>query len=754
MRPFYIDDFDPLRAKLERAERNATLMGRVWASVRLRARSAPAAFPWFTPFVAMVARDARDVEAARAAIRNYVGVFESLSYSMGLHFHFWCYAFPHARWALYFQWLDSMGAWDAEEARRLREAFVAFQFVNFFYGVRTKPEPECVDNQTMALCYSNALVGQLFAEGAEPSAMAARMRREGVRRLPPMLGGMPPSGYSGEGSTYMDHVMGPAIPFVTEFLERVEGGDWFNRALGPNGGSAATVVRMIAREWTPAGLTLPWDHYGYSLPTRSCIAYGALRTGDPLYLELLERHASWTHDVSVGWGYDDLVWSLVWWPETQAPPARCAFRSWAAEDVGAALVSDDASLYLMQMWDASAAGCPTRAHVNPNAVVLCAHGSPLTVDGVPAKGCTAFQYDDAWRDLSNMDFNTVRSNFGSGCAGAHSVLIVDGWEAMRATADYEQARMLAFDGAGRSVAADVTAIYRERWPDTIAVRRRSRLCEDRFWLIEDLAAFGREHDVDARWFLRPALLPGEAGVRIETAEGVRLALVPLLGPAACTARTVAGYPDRLDGESVQVDFRQRGARCRWLWLAWPDATRAEAADVSADWQALADPHGRDEFVDSIASLRASALRLPFTMPAFMLAEQPVVRRWWYRRTLRMPAAGPCWLRLPHGMLAPRLWVDGREVDLTPHILRMALLEPEVALETAPGAAIEVVVRVDCGVSQYGANDAGGSGFSGRPALRVRREPEAILDAAWQNGAVVVRTAAREWRVEHRLLEAE
>jgi len=310
--PFYIRDPEALREKLAKAERDGTRMGQVWASVRRRVQAAPpGSFPWFTPFVALVTREPRDIEAARQVIRDYVGTFDQTPYNMGLQFHFWCYALPHARWALYFQWLHSLNAWDPKEAERLGEELIAYQFVNFFYGMRTKPEPECVDNQTMSLCFSNALFGQLFPD----SVLARRMARDGARRLPDMLGGFPPSGYSGEGSTYMDHVVGPCVPYVVELLERIQGGDWFSRRLGPCGGSAEAVVRMIAREWMPSGLTLPWDHYGYSLPTRSCIAYGAHRTGDPVYTELLERHAGWTHDVGVGWGYDDIVWSLIWWPE-------------------------------------------------------------------------------------------------------------------------------------------------------------------------------------------------------------------------------------------------------------------------------------------------------------------------------------------------------------------------------------------------------------------------------------------------------
>lgn len=754
--PFYVDDRDALREKLARAERDGTRMGQVWASLRRRARSAPEQFPWFTPFVALVTGEESDIEAARQAIRHYVGTFDAISYSMGVQFHFWCFAFPHARWSLYFQWLQSMGAWEAEEEARLREALLTFQYDNFFYGMRTKPEPECVDNQTMSLCYSNALLGYLFGRGEHASAMAQRMYEDGMRRLPSMIGGMPAGGYSGEGSTYMDYVVGPCIPFLTEFLERAEGGDWFTRTLPPNGGAPETIVRMIAREWMPNGLLLPWDHYGYSHPVRSCIAYGAHRTHDPLFTELLEQHAGWSHDISIGWGYDDLVWTLIWWPGAQAESSRSAFASWQAPDVGGALVSENADLYLMQMWDHTEPGYPTRAHVNPNAVTLAAYGSPLTTDGVPSKACTAFNFEDTWREISNMNFTPVKTNFGVGCAGAHSVLLVDGWEGMRAYTEYHpQASELEFSGEHQVIAGDVTPLYREHWADVRMMRRRSRLCDERFWLIEDLAAFTQEHDVTARWFFRPQQVATPRGVLLETAEGVRLHLLPLLGPDERTSRSITGYPDRLDGESLQVDFTQRGKECRWLWLAWPEATRAVANDLSDDWQLLADPDGALDVDTARRQLTDSTLRLPFTMPAFMLADLPVARRWWYRKVVLAPTNGPCWLRLPRQMHDPRVWVNGVEIDLAPYRLRMELLAPQIPLpQVNKGCLLQIIVRCDCSTGQYGAENYEGTSFAGHPALLVPTATDGLIDAQYRDGVVTVASETAIWQVEHALMEGE
>ena len=747
--PFYIDDVEALRKKLTDAERGETLMGRVWSSVRRRARNAPNQFPWFTPFAAIVTGDPQDIENARDAVRGYLATLDPQTFGMGLQFHFWCFAFPHARWSLYFQWLAAIGAWDAAEEQQIREALITFQYVNFFMGMRTKPEPECVDNQTMSLCFSNALLGHLFNE----SALARRMQEDGMRRLPSLIGGIPSSGYTGEGSAYMDGVVGPSIPFLVELLERTTGGDWFGKSLPPHGGSAENVCRMIAREWMPNGLLLPWDHYGYSNAVRSCIAYAARRSSDPFYSELLEHHANWAFDQSIGWGFDDLVWSLVWWPEARTQ-TRTAFASWSEPETGATLVSDDAMLYAMQMWDKSEPVYPTRAHVNPNALVLCAYGSPLTTDGVPGKDCAAFQFEDTWREVGYMDLGEKRKfNFGSGCGGAHSVILVDQWEGMRAISDYRQAEQLEFSAAKKTIAADVTPIYRERFDDARCVRRRTRLCGERFWLIEDLVRFEREHLVTARFFLRPNQIETARGIAIETAEGIRFTLVPLVGPDEKTVARIPGYPDRLDGESLQVDFTQRGTECRWLWLAWPEATRKIREDVSNHWQAAPDPDRGLSFEQALERLASTGIDIPLTTPPYLQCDLPVVRCWWFRRKMTVPAGGASWLRLPRGMLNLRFWVNGEPIDISAHTLRMELLEPEIAVPPQwSGQTIEVTLCCDTGYSQYAADGNHSSGFCGKPALLVEQTVSGIDHAEYRDGIVTVRSEPKEWKVSHALME--
>lgn len=749
--PLFLEQLPALREKLARAERDRTRLGQVWSSVRRRSQAAPLAFPWFTPLVALVTQQERDIDAARQTLRNYVSTFDGQAFGMGLQFHFWCFAFPHARWSLYFQWLDAIGAWDPREAQEIREELITFQFANFFYGMRTKPEPECVDNQTMSLCFSNALIGELFGKGPDASKLAARMGVDGLRRLPSMLGGLPPSGYSGEGSTYMDYVVGPCIPYLVELLERTIGGNWFEKPMPPLQGSAANVLKMIAREWIPGGLLWPIDDYGYGMPVRSAIAYAAHRTEEALYVDLLENHADWSHEIGVGWGYDDVPWALIWWPEKTHRSASKTFVSWAEHDFGAVLVSRDSTRYLAQHWDESTPGFPGRAHVNPNAITLSAWGSPLTMDGATAKGCEVFNFDDTWLERTGQDFNTVRMNFGRGCAAAHSVLIVDGHQGMHVKKLKLQAELVSFDEASNTVIGDVTPQYREHWPDTQRVWRRSRLVDEKFWLIEDLAQFTNEHEITARWWLRPEQVQTTHGLAIQTAEGVRLDLIPIVGADAKQVQMIEGYPAKLEFRSVRADFTQRGKIVRWLWAAVPTNTRAVAQELGDAWQAAADQDASWDATIAREKIATHSVMVPFTQPAFMVAELPVVSRWWYRRKVKVQA-GAWWLRLPRNLRQATLWVEGREIDLSGYEQVGQLMQIQVPLHAERAGEVEVLVRTDTGVSQYGLRGEKdtGSSFWGVPAVLVPREPQPV-QAMYQNHEVQVLIGEQIHRVPVALL---
>ncbi len=753
-KPLFLEDTDALRRDLlETDGRRASLFAMLLRSVR----AAPENFAWHAPFAALVTRDPADIDAARRMVRIYMEKLEPMSFCSGLQFHFWCFAFPHAKMALAFQWLCTLGAFEPDEEERIRRRFVEYHFINFFYGLRTKPDPECVDNQVLSLALSAALVGVLFGEGEAPGETARLMRDEGLARLPGLLGAMDPSGYSGEGSSYMDCVNGPAIPLAIELLERTGGETGLlDRPFPPGGARPGDVLRMVARSFMPGGLLLPWDNYGYQFGVRSTLAYGAKKTGEPLFAWLLENACIPTYDIGIGWAYDDLPWMLAWMP-TEPAPADCPL-AWSHDRLGGALVSRDRLRYGALLWDDSTPRIPTRAHVNPAMVLFNGYGVPLSADGSPGPtGVPRFQFDDTWRTLHHFIGTTPASNYGDGCAGAHSVLLVDGKESMRAWSDGPQHGPVDCRPDDGILSADVTPIYRENVPDVRAVARKLQLHGDCFFTLEDLFVAEDSHRVASRFLLRPEWEEAPFGVRIRTPEGVILHLAELLETGGLPGQgvhreTVEGHPAWPDGQSRLVDFVSEGTRIRRLFVAHLACDVSEAIPVTG-FQALAEDGADLPAVRT--ALFESPVRLDLSCPAHMEAGLPVRPTWWYGRRVAM-AGRPAYLELPLGLARPALFLDGVPVDLEPWAISGRLVRPLVPIpeRLRDRADIEVVLRTDVPTSHYDGDGDGTIGLYGGVGLRWAQVPDRMARAEWRDGILAVdTTGGQSFRIPYPLMEA-
>jgi hypothetical protein len=740
--PFLLEDIDALRAGLSGDGACSDRRRDLWNLLRNSARNAPEDFGWFVPFVAVITRDPEDIARARQIVFTYLDKLDPMSFCSGLQFHFWCFAFPHAKMALYAQWLGTIGAFSAAEQERIREQLVAYHFINFYYGMRTKPEPECVDNQTLSLCLSTTIVGRLFSQGDGASRMAEIMLRDGLRRLPSLLADLPTSGYTGEGSSYMDCVNGPAVPLAVEVLERITGeSDLLYQPLGPRGAQPVNVLRMVARSCMPGGLLLPWDNYGYQFGVRSTLAYGARRTREPIFARVLENECIWTYDIGIGWAYDDLVWTLIWWPEDAPSGGGDDGTTWFEPATGGTLMSTDGNCYAMQMWDESEPLIPTRSHVNPNAVLFNGFRTPISADGSPTPEAPhRFQFDDTWRAVDFLAIDTEsRYNYGDGCAGAHSVVLIDDHESMRAHSSYPQIHFSDHDGHGHWIEADVSPIYHENFPDVTQVRRKTQLHLDRIFTIEDTVVEAHDHAVTSRFLFRPSLHQIPRGVRVETPEGVTLQLVELLNDNEIRIESVDNHPYQPDGRSELVDFRVRGREVHRLFVALISRTIAVESEL-AGFRVVPDPTGNLTLTQAREALERTATEVPMRLPAYMETDLPSTVTWWYARTVpKRP--GPCWLRLPVGMHAPRLYIDGSAVDLTPWTRSMELIAPLVRipehLDAAPSVA--VTLRVDVPKGHYDGQGDGTIGMTGGMGVAYAVEEEVIRSAHHRDGTVTVTT---------------
>lgn len=749
-------DIEAVKAKLHRAQQAGTRLGEIWTAIERAAKNAPREHAWFVPFVAAVTGDQRLHQEAKGIILAYLDALDNGELSMGMQFHFWCFALPHARWAIWFDLLSGSGAWSQAEIEQTAARFLLAEHRDFYSGLWTKPYPEIADNQTGSLCLSCMVLGTMMARHGRGGKLAEMFRQEGFRRAEAMIGAMPVSGYGGEGSAYQAGVVSFAVPFFVEFMELAHGGNWFDRPMAPNGTTAKDVLQMTVRLWQPSGLLLPWDDYGYMLGGKSPIAYLAKRTGESGYVTLLEQAANWAAVFGAGWGFDDPIWAMIHWPEKTAA-SKSEGASWAHDELGGALVSPSGDRYLMQMWDPTSEP-PIRAHTNPNSLVLEADAVPLTVDGSCTEQCTTFNYEDTFIVRAGMDFHNARKvYYGRGTAGAHNALLVDGWESFRPKAPWQESSLAEFDAGAAVLAGDVTGLYRSRYPDARKVVRKSRLVEGRFWLVEDLAEFDKEHDITSRWYFRPGVVVAPGGIDLLTPEGEQLAMRALAGDGQGTVTRIAGYPAVLDGQSDRVDFHAKGKSLRWLWLLWPCATRETFRVIDRGWRAW--PGEEKDGPQTLAAAPAAGtLEIPPTGQPWLHAEVPLKSSWWYSQRIATPAKGPWWLGLPRGLPAgTQLWLDGREIDLSSRwpLADLMAANIEAPADLAAKGEVTVTLHMNFNIGHYPAKrvSPGETAPDGQvKILRPIAHPATLAEASYRNGLVTVASAdGKTYKVRHDLM---
>ncbi len=683
---------DALREKIAHIEATGGRRLDLWNAMLRLSRGNPQGNPWFLPFVAVMTGDPALVAEAKKAIANHIDTAQDKG-STGYLFNIWCFAFPHCRWALWFDFMRRADYYAKEEADELAAKFLVIQFRDNLAGLRVKPDPECVDNQTASLVLASYLIGSLFIDGPGNGHLARLLRDTAAPRLEAMIGGMPPSGYGGEGSTYQGRIVAFAIPLLLEALEHLRGEDLFEAPLATRDASAASVLRSTRNLWLPGGLLLPWDDYGWQFGMAFPLAYLAARAKDPLCCRMLERDANWSrfNGSGAGWGYDDPVWTLIYWPdlpEGELPE----WKPWRDSTLGGTLVDPHGDTYLMQMWDPTALMC-TRAHVNPNAVILSYKGIPFSADGTADEGCTDLNYEGAVFDRNFGAGAAQHMNLSKGCVGSHSCLLVDGDQGFRPKSDdYVRSVPAACvdPAAPNTIAGDVTGLYANAYPDALSVRRRSTLVDGRFWLIEDYAAFANEHDFSARWWFRPGATAAGKGIDLRTNDGGLLQMRPLLPSGEPCIHHVDKFPTWPDDASDRVDFPYpRGKTAHGLWIAWPTLA-FQATDTFADgWTAWPCPLDAVPCAPAPADARHDLT--PSILP-WLVADVPTASDWRFRHTATIRSNSA--LRLPRGLdTTTRLWIDGREIDIS-SALATDLVTPLIPLDgiVAPGEhALELAV---------------------------------------------------------------
>lgn len=718
--PFMIDDVKELRNKVLHSE--SEFVSRLWNRIKSGMRNG--GYPWFEPFGAMITQDEKDIKRAKKSIGDYVDSLERLRYNPGVHFHSWCFAFPHARLSLCFQWLYAMKAFSAEEAEEIEAQLVSHQFLYYHSCYRVKPDPETVDNQTLSLAISDALIGYIFGNEPFNSRIARIMFGMSIKRVADILERMGKEGYSGEGSTYMNHVIASCIPLGVELLERIYKKDYFH--------TCKNTAEMLGREVMPDGFALPWDHYGYILPTLQGLSYNSRRIRGRKYVDLLENYADYSFSVITGWGFDDLVWTLIWYnaaPGEGGTRGQCGaapkretqdgcdeegttkeFESWFIPDTAGCIISDDMQLGLVQMFDHAETERISRYHCNPNALILSAYGVPLLTEGYPSAECARFQFRETARTFDFMSIEPVTVNDGYGCAGAHSVILVDGYEAMRPVDDSCQLAKSEFDRGKNMIYADVTPVYKQNFKDAALVERRSRLCADKFWIVEDRVHFEKEHSFAMRLITRPDVCRDGDMLYVRTPECVELTVIELEGNGKVRVEPIGGYPNTLEQRSVIIDNIKSGKKISWKHLLFPHDCKKLLEDISEGWKVVTDRTASLSFDEAYRALSLTEDSVPITAPVYFFKQAPAAKKLWYFRKIRNPGCAFI-LRLPRNLHRAVLWINGKKCPAGDS----GLLDLYVKVKEQQEEWIEVIVSAEVGTAQYGDTYNGG-GFFGRAAV--------------------------------------
>lgn len=734
-----IPDVARLREKLTSATGD---LQHYWRWMQQCARHAPAEYPWYQPFCAVVTGEACYAMQARQVLLDFTARLPERDATIFVQYHHWAAAAPMARYGLYYDWIADLAPFTDSERERISDALLDYGVKHVLPSLQTKHQSD-ENNQVLSLALSATMLGWVYGRRRGPSAAGDALLQYGLQRLMVLMDQLPVGGYSGEGSAYMGQIFAPALIFAAELLREITGEAWLTRPAHATGVSVLDVVRMTARNITPGGLWLPWDHHGfYVAQNYLSLAVLARETGEADWLAIPRATRTWGYEQNMLWGYDDKVWTLLWWPDDLAVPDAPAWRPWLRPEVAGAVVSRDAAVQMVQAWDicGDTGLSSSRMHVNPNTLLCEAFGAPLTMDGSPTSDCTAIKIPGCSQTVHYFGPPTT-TDWSSGMVGAHSCVLVDG-EAGYLTEKcvHGEGLCLAELPGFQAVSADATAFYAPRY-DAEQVIRTTMLLDDRLLLVTDAVRFASPHTLTWRAYLRPEAQVGVRCVQQRTAEGVQ---AEWQFPAAdgVTVTEIPGFPNMLEQRSARVDVAYASAQEHQLVsLIYPQQALAEVAALDGAWHFRADAANvgvRDGWWQP-GDAWDTALCLDISLPWPAFGGDAASRFGWYARAVTITAeATPTRLRL-HRFFGQeyRVWWDGQELP----IAGVPLVAPYVTLPAAAPGAHWLVLRAchqgmtftqdDRITTGYARRDT----FSGIPALQapgdVLPTPAlSALDAHW------------------------
>ena len=471
--------------------------------------------------------------------KNIRSIFLELSEKLPLadasveaQFHSYPMGAPVARFAIFLDWIWDSGILSDDERNLLSGRMIDAIYSHCY--LRLQGRLPAGDNQQASMSFACAVTGYIFGVKRGSSRIAQKMFKEGMNRYPNIIKSFFPGGWSGEGSTYHCHVTAPVLTLFTAFMEQVTGKDYFNLKLGES--TIRENLQVACDIINSAGLLPGWDEYGISAPElKTHLVYLAKKTGDLKPLEKIIRYGMWSENEILAWYNDDKVWSMVFWPvDYSEADVDFKDKSWLSKAVCGKIISDDNTIDLLQMWDIMEGGRPSRSHINPNNIEICANRMIHTVDGkgqeprselFNVSANKMFSEQDRATAISAVKFFTTQQGqklsnqevlkevdkmvaaWPLQCAystmNAHSVVIID-------NEGYKFSRK-DFTGHGeglvdmpslKAVTGDVSGFYSDIW-DISSMRRSSLIINDEFILIHDSFNADKPHKYTWQLMLRP-----------------------------------------------------------------------------------------------------------------------------------------------------------------------------------------------------------------------------------------------------------
>jgi len=663
-----------LRAKLTQAR---PPLDRWWPHFLQLARHQSELYPLFPSLAYLVTGEREYAELARQRVLAQVRALPAAEYTIHVQFHTWCNTNPIARMAIGYDWVADSGVFSADEQAEIAERFIDYAYKHPYLVAHSRMP--AADNQIMSMAFGCAVIGHLFGIRRGADARARALFSYGVGRFPEFAGLSQPGGYSGEGSTYMDQIVMPSAALWAAFMEDVTGADYLDRQYPPNQTCLREALEMDARMISPGGLQPPWDHYGFQRAMNKCgIVYLARKTGEYHWLALIQALGLWEEADHIAWGTDDKLWTLLWWPDDAVIPAETdPFPGWVVPNIAAALDAGSRQLRWFQYWDRSAADYNVgRPQVNPNAIILEAYGSPLLLDGAPAKHCRQFEYPldkvapymtpekmaatlQLFAEIGSAQ--TVESwlrGWTYGCIGGSNSIIVDDepWYSPR---EEKEGTAVAFATTAplKAITSEAAAYYQPHY-DVTTARRTSVLVHEQYVLTRDRLAAESAHRWTWQVYTRPGVRRLGNGYLINTAEEVRCDIMPA-ALYQFSGQQVPGYIQALEGTADLLQFHQQGTEATFAFGFFPMLKMRPIVNLSTGWQAGVSSERDGNWQHQ----RQSGTPVDFAeMPYF--APEAAVTAWrWAQCVITRPPSARVYLRVEKAVNSTGLWVNGTEISL-------------------------------------------------------------------------------------------